>query len=291
MIIVRLFGGLGNQLFQYAAGRRLSLMHDTTLKLDANHFQYHKLRSYELEPFCIQQEFATAEEIMELKGTAKRGLARIAFSVGQKVRPYYRRSIFCEARSGRLDLNILKTCRNVYLDGYWQSEKYFADIKDVIRREFVVKYEFDSQNREMANRIAETESVSIHVRRGDYVSIPETNMPLCGLDYYARCVKVISKMVPDPHFYVFSDDREWIVENLRFDYATTFVTHNDVNKGYEDLRLMSMCKHDIIANSSFSWWGAWLNPNANKVVLAPRKWHKDESIDTQDLLPESWISI
>lgn len=291
MIIVRLFGGLGNQLFQYAAGRRLSRMHDTTLKLDVSHFQYDKLRSYELEPFSIQQEFATAEEIMELKGTAKRGLDRIAFSVGQKLRPYYHRSIFREARSGRLDPNILKTCKNVYLDGYWQSEKYFVNIKDVIRREFVVKYELDDQNREMANKIAGTESVSIHVRRGDYVSDLRTNMPVCGLDYYERCVKLISKTVSDAHFYVFSDDRDWIVENLPFDHATTFVTHNDVNKGYEDLRLMSMCKHNIIANSSFSWWGAWLNPNVNKIVLAPRKWHKDESIDTHDLLPEGWISI
>jgi len=116
-------------------------------------------------------------------------------------------------------------------------------------------------------------------------------MPVCGLDYYERCVKLISKTVSDVHFYVFSDDRDWIVENLRFDYATTFVTHNDVNKGYEDLRLMSMCKHNIIANSSFSWWGAWLNANVNKIVLAPREWHKDESIDTHDLLPEGWISI
>ena len=293
MIIVRLIGGLGNQLFQYAAARRLSILHRTTLKLDITPFEYYKLHRYSLSPFRIQEVFATPEEIAEVKGTSKKRLAKRAFRWSQKLKPYYRRSIFSELHFGAFDPNIMKTPKHVYLDGYWQSEKYFVDIQDVIRRGFTVKYEQDGQSREIAEQIASTQSVSIHIRRGDYVSNPQTSRvhSVCSLDYYKQCVSLIAEKITHPHIFVFSDDPRWVTDNLRFDYPTTFVTHNDATKNYEDLRLMSMCKHNIIANSSFSWWGAWLNANPNKIVLAPRRWFNDPSRDTRDLLPDGWIKV
>ncbi len=293
VVIVRFVGGLGNQMFQYAAGRRLSLLHQVPLKLDIGAFEHDELRRYSLSPFRIQEEFATPEDIEKVKGTSKRGLARIIFRLSQKLKPYYKRSIFAESTLSPFDPNIMETPKHVYLDGYWQSESYFIDIQEVIRREFAVKYEQDRQSREIAEQIANTQSVSIHVRRGDYVSNPKTRRVhgVCNLDYYRKCISLITEKITSPHFFVFSDDPGWVVENLRLDYPATLITHNDATRDYEDLRLMSMCKHNIIANSSFSWWGAWLNANPDKIVLAPRRWFNDSSLDTRDLLPEDWIKV
>ena len=293
MVIVKLVGGLGNQLFQYAAARRLSVLHQTTLKLDITPFEYYKLHRYSLSPFRIQEVFATPEEIAEVKGTSKKRLAKRAFRWSQKLKPYYRRSIFRELHPGIFDPNIVKTPKHVYLDGYWQSEKYFVDIEDVIRREFTVKVEQDPQSREIAEQIANTQSMSIHVRRGDYVSNSETRRVhgVCGLDYYKQCVSLIAEKITYPHFFVFSDDPGWVTENLRIDYPTTFVTHNDATRNYEDLRLMSQCKHHITANSSFSWWGAWLCTNPEKIVLTPQKWLNIPDYNLQDLIPASWIRV
>lgn len=290
---MKLVGGLGNQLFQYAAARRLSIFHQTALKLDVTPFECCESRRYSLEPFDIQQVFATWKEITELRGTSKRRLVRIVFRLNRKLKPYSRRSVFSESHLEPFNPNILKTPRHVYLDGYWQSEKYFVDIQDIIRREFVVQYEQDRQSREVAEKIASTQSVSVHVRRGDYVSVQKTRRihGVCSLAYYKQCVSLIAERITAPHFFVFSDDPHWVINNLHFNYPTTFVTHNDAARNYEDLRLMSMCQHNIIANSSFSWWGAWLNVNPNKMVLAPRRWFNVPSFDTRDLLPGGWIKV
>ncbi len=301
MIVVKLMGGLGNQLFQYAAARRLAHLHQTTLRLDITPFkhyentspsEYYKIRAYELKHFRIQEVFATPEDIARIKGSSKKGLARIAFRLIQRLKPYYRWPIFRETHLKPFDPNILKTPKNVYLDGYWHSEKYFVDIQDVIQREFTIKYEQDPQSREIAERIANTQSVSIHVRRGDYILDPETNRfhVIYNLDYYKKCVSYIAEKVTNPHFLVFSDDPSWVTEHLHLDYPTTIVTHNDATRDYEDLRLMSMCKHNIIVNSTFSWWAAWLNTNPDKIVLAPREWFQ-VNYDTRDLLPENWIKV
>ncbi|MEW5961408.1 MAG: alpha-1,2-fucosyltransferase, partial [Chloroflexota bacterium] len=288
-----LVGGLGNQLFQYAAGRRLSVLHQTPLKFDIFAFKYYEGREYNLKPFCIQEAFATPDEVAKITGTDKKGLARFLFRVGKRLKPYYRRPVFSEPHIRPYDPNILKTLREIYLDGYWQTEKYFIDIQDVIRRELTVKIEPDPQSREIAEEIIRTNAVSIHVRRGDYVSSSQINKVhgFLGLDYYRQCVRLIIEKVTNPHFFIFSDDPAWVVENLRLDYPTTYVTHNDASRNYEDLRLMSLCKHNIIANSSFSWWGAWLSSNPPKIVLAPQRWFGDTSIDTRDLLPASWIRV
>jgi hypothetical protein len=293
MVIVKLVGGLGNQLFQYAAARRLSVLHQTTLKLDITPFESYKLHRYSLNPFRIQEVFATSEEIAQVKGISKKRLARIALRLIRRLKPYYRRPVFSETPLRPFDPNILKTPKDVYLDGYWQSEKYFVDIQDIVRREFTIKYEQDRQSHEIAEEIVNTQSVSIHMRRGDYVSNPETRRVhgVCNLDYYKQCVSLIAEKITNPHFFVFSDDPGWATENLRLDYPITFVTHNDATRNYEDLRLMSQCKHHIAANSSFSWWGAWLCTCPGKIVIAPKRWFKEPGLDTRDLLPEGWIKV
>jgi len=293
-MIVRLMGGLGNQLFQYAAGRRLAYLHQTSLKLDITSFETDtRGREYSLSHFCIQQVFATAEEIAKITGISKKGLARKASRLGQKLKPYYRRSIFSEPHLKPFDPNILKTPKDVYLNGYWQSEKYFVGIQEIIRREFTIRFEQDPQSRQIAEKAANTQSVSIHVRRDDNVWNPASirTHGTCSLDYYNKCVSLIAEKVANPHFFVFSDDSPWVLKNLRLDYPSTYVTHNYMIRDYEDLRLMSLCKHHIIANSSFSWWAAWLNPNPDKIVLYPRKWFNEANFDTRDLFPEGWIMI
>jgi hypothetical protein len=293
MVIVRLNGGLGNQLFQYAAGRRLSIFHGTTIKLDIRTFDYHKLRHYSLAAFRIEEAFATPSEIAEAQDLSS---GKQASSIQRFIRRFKaprRWSVLREAHLGPYNPRILNTAGDVYLDGYWQSEKYFKDVHEVIRREFTVRNELGSESQKMAALIANTDSVSIHVRRADYVLDPATHQThgVCELKYYQECVDLIKARVAHPYFFIFSDDDSWCRENLRFDYPIAFVAHHSARGDHEDLRLMSLCKHNIIANSSFSWWGAWLNTNKNKSILAPRRWLKDMRYDTRDLIPEDWIQV
>ena len=191
------------------------------------------------------------------------------------------------------DPKILTMPGSIYLDGYWQSEKYFSDIADIIKNEFRVKLPQTEENRRVAQQITSCESVSLHVRRGDYLTDAKTNTihGTCELDYYARCIERLTQQVHHPYFFIFSDDPEWVAKNLKITHPTTFVAHNGPEKSYEDLRLMSQCRHNIIANSSFSWWGAWLNSNSNKIIYTPKKWFCDPNLNTKDLIPATWQKL
>lgn len=288
MIIARLFGGLGNQLFQYALARRLSLLHNVSLKLDASQIETYKIRKYSLKPFNIIEDFATESDIVRItrKGSISfRGLT-------EKILPYYKRSCVRE-KFFHFDPNILKSRKNVYLQGYWQSERYFKDIEDIIRREFTIKIEPDVNNKRTIALINSVNAVSLHIRRGDYVSCAATNRfhGTCVFSYYQQAVEIIAQKVASPHFFVFSDDILWAKKNLVLEYPTLFISHNDNTKDFEDLRLVTQCNHHIIANSTFSWWGAWLNEKYDKIVVVPKKWFNDKSIDITDLIPEGWIKI
>jgi hypothetical protein len=178
-----------------------------------------------------------------------------------------------------------------YLDGYWQSYKYFDDIREVLLNEFTLVNEMNLENKLICKKITELNSISIHIRRGDYVK-EKKNMTIYnvfGLEYYHQAIEFISKKISNPYFFVFSDDLDWAKKNLQL----TNVTYVDVNltqNPENDLILMSKCKHNIIANSTFSWWGAWLNQNSEKIIIAPRKWMSTvESLD--DLYPDDWIRL
>lgn len=293
MVIVRIIGGLGNQLFQYAAGRSLAYKLNTTLKLDLTSFKHYKLRSYRLSNFSFQAKLARPVEIAAIDPDRAGRLATSSGKLLRRLNPTRRRCVFRETALGRFKQELFEVTGDIYLDGYWQSEKYFTEIEDVIRREFEVKWPFDGRNRELAEQITNSNSVSLHVRRGDYLTNPQINRlhGLCGIDYYQMCVNELVSKAPNPHFFVFSDDPEWSRDNLRLSYPTTFVTHNGEDRDFEDLRLMSLCRHHIIANSTFSWWGAWLSRNPSKLVFAPRRWFTDSQLDATDLIPDDWIRI
>jgi len=182
--------------------------------------------------------------------------------------------------------------KTIYLSGYWQSEKYFDDVSGIIREEFQLKNEPAGLNLELVRAMRGSQAVSLHVRRGDYVSNPiaASYHGVCSLEYYRTAIKLIEEKVANPKFYVFSDDIPWCKENLRFPQPATYVDHNS-DEPFEDLRLMSFCKHFIIANSSFSWWGAWLSRNQEKIVLAPKKWFLTREKDDRDQVPANWIRI
>jgi len=266
MIIVRLIGGLGNQLFQYAAARQLSEIHQTELKIDISQFEEYKLHKYSLQHFNIIEDFISKEEICGIKEI--------------------------KARYFHFDLEFKKISDNIILKGYWQSEKYFVDIVEIIRQELTVKSPLSGNDKKIAEQIMYCDSVSVHIRRTDYLpsTYKEQLFEACSLDYYKYSVDRIASAVKRPHFFVFTDDKVWVRENFQLPYPITFVDHNGPDKNYEDMRLMSLCKHNIIANSSFSWWGAWLNKNSKKMIFAPKKWFTEIArSSSKDVIPDSWI--
>ena len=298
MIIVRLKGGLGNQLFQYAMARSMSLRKNTTVKMDAVSGFKNDIygRVYSLKHFNIVEELATEREIAKfIKPDRKRSRSSRSW---KRFKPYYKRPVVVERYQFMCDPNILRITDDVYLDGYWQNERYFKDFADIIRKELTVRTEPDGVNREFARTITNTNAVSLHVRRLHGVAANGTQLPhvtrlfgACSLEYYKTAVRLVTARLSNPHFFVFGDDPEWARENIRLDFPTVFVTHNGKEKDYQDLRLMSLCKHHVIANSAFSWWGAWLCANPDKIVFAPQKWLSESEHDTRDLIPDGWCRI
>lgn len=268
LIIVKLIGGLGNQMFQYAFGRNLSGRLGVQLKLDISGFETYRLRRYSLGALNIVEAFASNHEIAMSPHVSEVGFA--------------------------FDPRALLLPDGCHLDGYWQSEKYFAGCDEILREEFSVRTALKGPSVELAQRMRSQTSVSLHVRRGDYVANPHTAAVhhVCDAEYYERCIDYMGGKLENPEFFVFSDEPEWARENLRIPYPTTVVSHNDVLSDYDDLRLMGMCDHHIIANSSFSWWGAWLNPSSEKIVIAPRLWFGPSGPqDTQDVVPSNWVRM
>lgn len=196
-------------------------------------------------------------------------------------------------RNFGFDPSILDAPAHCYLQGYWQSFKYFEAIEPVIRQEFTVSGNLSERNAEMADRILGKRAVSVHIRRGDYASNEQTNRyhGTCSPEYYYAAEKLLRNRVGDLHLFVFSDDPKWASENLRFSSPTVIISHNAPDRGHEDLRLMTMCHHHILANSTFSWWGAWLSKHTHKVVIAPKKWFREAGHSTEDLIPKSWITL
>jgi hypothetical protein len=185
------------------------------------------------------------------------------------------------------------------LIGYWQSEKYFKEIEPIIRQEFTLRTEPSAQTQHTARAIRASSSVFLHIRRGDYVGEPKTNKihGACSMQYYQNAAAHIARAVRRPHFFVFSDEPLWVRENLKLPFTMTIVDHNPPGDSHapgcehEDMWLMTLCRHAILANSSFSWWGAWLNPERDRIVIRPQRWAQDTKFEPQDLIPDSWITI
>lgn len=293
VVVTKLIGGLGNQMFQYAAGLTLAKRLDVPLKLDIRGFADYQLRKFDLSQLCIGAEPATDRdlEIFEFRGVERKKslFGALNLRLGRKlVRPYVEPHF-------QFDQNFESLAMGpVYLDGYWQSQRYFVAVEDQIRKEFSVRMLEGTSNDEIEQSIkACSASVSVHVRRGDYASNPVVTQfhGLCQVDYYQRAMGLIQKKFPSAQFFVFTDDPDWVSDHFPKEFAWQLVNVNPPEKGWMDMRLMSLCAHHIVANSSFSWWGAWLGHNVEKMVIAPDKWFASAPHDTRDLLPPGWIKV
>ena len=273
MITTKIMGGLGNQMFQYAAGKSLSLRLGVSLKLDVSYFRGQNLREYELIFFNIEEDIAYSHLQFPW---GKKFLERMGLT------SYYREKHF------HYDANFESLGVPICLEGYWQSYKYFMAIDEVIKNVFVPKE--NSIDPELLEEVKSANVVSVHFRRGDYLSDDKTNSEhgVLESDYYHNAILTIKNNVPNPVFFVFSDEIEWVKKQSFFSDKAIYITGK---KNYEDLYLMSLCRHNIIANSTFSWWGAWLNANPNKLVIAPHKWFNYIAASTDDLLPKNWLRV
>lgn len=295
MIIVKLTGGLGNQLFQYAIGRAISEKTGSKLLLDIRSYEWDKLRRYELSHFLINASIAKVEDIEFTKSSKIAFFDRLFLKIFGKEIPYYRKAYIKEP-SFSFDLNFSNyRTSNVYLEGYWQSENYFSSIRFQLLNEICVREDKFSKNFHIyKNKINSTLSaISIHIRRGDYVENPESTAfhGLCDLDYYTNAMQLIEQTTTNPLYFVFSDDKEYVYEI--FGARENVCIIQNLSFDFEEMFLMSMCKHNIVANSSFSWWGAWLNQHGGKIVIAPKRWFTNEEMQhkTKDLLPHTWIRL
>jgi len=292
MIITTLMGGLGNQMFQYAAGRRLAYRLGVALKLDLSRLGNEPTgvtpRCYALDHFPIHAGPATCEEVSSLYQPQPGRIRRVLNRMGR-----WQRITHIRGSKHRFEPEVLQLPDGVLLDGYWQSERYFSDIAAVIRNEFAPLAQPEGHSRDIASAIEACTAVSIHIRRGDYVTDATiaAKHGTCSALYYQRSVDLVAARTENPHFFVFTDDPVWVRDNFQIPHAMTLVDHNGPGQAHEDLMLMSACRHHIIANSSLSWWGAWLDPRPDKIVIAPSRWFIDPAIDARDLTPESWLRV
>jgi len=273
IIITQLIGGLGNQFFQYAIARAIAINNSLELKFDTSEFEEYKIRNYELDNFNIQESFATQEQINQLK---------------QK--KIFKKT-YLKEKKGKFKPEVLKIKNSAYLQGYWQSEKYFKNIENIIRKDFTFKNLDFIKNHTFLDEIKKTNSISVSFRCQDYIKNPETAKihNVCTMKYYKNAIEYMKKTVENPIFYIFSDDIDWVKEHFKTDESVFFV---DTANWQEDLYFMQNCKHNIVANSSFSWWAAWLNQNPKKIVVAPNKWFSDVSkINYKSVVPDNWVKI
>jgi hypothetical protein len=292
MIISAITDGISNQMFQYACGKSLSIEHHTEFLIDISWFENIEsrftTRLFLLNKFHITANIADNKQIRAFKEPKYPPIINSIYWRWQYALPYYKRKEFKETKSG-YDSNIWKSSKSIHLSGFWQSYKYFENIRTVLLKEFMPK-NISENNQVIAKSILNNDdSVSIHFRRGDYVNSQNTHYCL-PQSYYTQAIEFIKSKVANIHLYVFSDDPEWVFENIKFTCDYTLIQHNKSNPEI-DIYLMSCCKHNIIANSSFSWWGAWLNQNEKKIVVAPDKWLNYNFKSTVDLIPSDWFKL
>ena len=293
MIVTKLMGGMGNQMFQYAFGKYLAIKHNVPLKIDTRFlldrspreagFVY---RNYDLDIFNLNPEVASTDEVGSLTHRFSNKFANKILSkvIGRKhthvLEPHFNFSQKCFCAS-----------ENSYLEGYWQTEKYFKPVEELLRNnEFTFKYPIAPLAAGLSNVILTSNSVCVNIRRGDFVT--NDFHGAVGIDYYKQAETIILPNVTNPHYFVFSDEIDWCRENILFAGQVTYVGHEYAGVKFQDyLRLMVICKHFIIPNSSFAWWAVWLNESKNKTVIAPKKWFNNSNWDTCDLTPKEWIKI
>lgn len=288
MIISELSGGLGNQLFEYAAAHSLARKHGTTVAMNRFAYTQDKLRQYLLDAYALPQTFANEAECNALRGNRLLASGRLRRLLPLPANPH----LYIEPHF-HYDAAFEQLGNDVYLRGYFQSERYFADCAEEVRKMFTLQHLPQSA---LSSQIQQAEiPVSLHVRRGDYVAIQAVlaQHGTASTDYYERAITIIRALYPKASFFVFSDDIPWVREHMGFIPSPVFV-EGDTQRPQTDLHLMSLCQHHITANSTFSWWGAWLNGKPGKQVIAPRQWFAQDrmrSMNTVDIYPAGWILL
>jgi hypothetical protein len=278
MIYTRIRGGLGNQMFQYAAARSLSKKYNTDLILNTEYFYNTPLkdvkRKYQLNVFNIDKNIKIEAKINPIIKFIQKIFLKF---FGDKIQIFIANLI-------------LKIKLSVYLNGYFQNEKYFLDIREILLEEFTLNKEINEETKKIKEVIEKSEAICLNVRRGDYLRPDYLKIyGICSMEYYNQALEYIKDRVKKPLICIFSDDPEWVKKEFKID--NVLFTDNTTISEYEQMYLMSLCKHNIIANSSFAWWGAWLNQNPNKIVIGPKQWLVNKTSEEIDIMPKDWIKI
>lgn len=288
MIIVNLKGGLGNQMFQYAAGKALATKNNGTLKLYTGDLEGvptigNTKRDFGLKDFALTAAMATKEEVTPLvpgNNLLTKILKKIKAEIWGSNHLLFEPGFFSQTG-------------DIYLNGFWQSTRYFNSIRELLLADFQLRGSDAILYQDFSSQIKNCTAVSIHVRRGDYASNPvvRRQFGICSKQYYQNAISAITTKIPNVTFFIFSDEPEWVKNNLKLKQETNVVyIPSDGISDTQSLVLMSQCQHNIIANSSFSWWGAWLNQNPGKIVVAPTPWFDHLKSDA-DLIPDTWKTL
>ena len=288
MKIVKFHGGLGNQMFQYCFYERL-LKENYEVLADTSFFKKVKVHNgLEIEKL-FNIKLNKIDKKMENFLFSKNKIIKLKRSILKKINRFKIYTYFDTVYDESI---IIKSNKYSFYEGYWQSEKYFKGIEEKIKKIFIFPQITEEKNLKILENIEKYSSVSIHVRRGDYVGHPQLD-GLAPIEYYEKAIEYIKKNINNPKFFIFSNDLLWCKKNLPLQQNEyEVVEENFGEKSYRDMQLMSLCKHNIIPNSSFSWWGAWLNRNPQKIVIAPERWFTRESkFLYEDIIPKEWIKI
>lgn len=284
MIIIEISGGLGNQMFQYALGQKfVSMGKEVKYDLSFYNESVQTLRKFELDIFHVDCPVATEYELRKM-GRGQNFFDRIIQKFSADNNKVYEENLDMGYQPNIFALD------DIYLSGYWQSEKYFKDITEQILSIYRMPEKMNGTSKEILLKIKKENSVSIHIRRGDYLSEENSRIygGICTKYYYEKAVKYMRENLSNPQFYIFSNDSEWAGSQFKGKDMKVIECNNNENN-YFDMFLMSNCKANIIANSTFSWWGAWLNQYPDKVVISPQKWLNNHEVT--DVICENWIRI
>lgn len=295
MIISKIKGGLGNQLFQYAFGYVLAKKNNTNLQLDLSWFE----RSGEDTngPGLIKRNCDILILNVDFKEKSTLPVAYFKFSFQNKIRNRLlplKWKAFIKENNLSFNADYLAVGNNTYIEGFWQSPLYFEKYRSDILRQYTPLADINADCKKWLTLIQNTQSVAVHIRRGDYVKYPELTSihGVLSLNYYENAMNYMRKQISDVSFFIFTDDWEWVSAHLPRANDISFVNmHN--NSGIADMYLIRTCKHQILANSTFSWWGAWLNSYPGKIVIAPKAWYKEntKNEEVKTLLPQHWIRL
>ena len=292
-------GGLGNQMFQYATAKHLSIINNTELKIDTTNFRKLTLNvehTLQLADFNILTQQASRKEVWTIV-IPENPLARIVGNLFKRSPLKVKKNtVFREPEGSNFKPVILELKGDRYLVGYFNSYKYFDSIRNILIDEYTPKQEISLMGREILKLIETTNSVSVHIRRGDYVNDPEVYKCIEGIitdRFYRNAVDFIASKVESPHFFVFSNDMAWVKENFRIPHQVKYVDINSAQRGFEDLWLMSRCKNNITAGgSTFSWWAAYLNPNKDTIVVRTEQVSNDSKYNyPEDYFPQEWVTV